>query len=135
MSRERSPRLNKEPEELFWEKKGYKQCLWSYFVTVKKGKPLKKSDFDLVWSVFNSIEEDSNTRYADVVVDKKGRTKNNDLIVDLSDEANKIMNAKSMKELKKVFQQIKAEEYTTPQREYLRKLINGRKDTLKEKAD
>ncbi len=58
------PRLrNKTPHELMKDQEGYKRCLWSYWVEVKKGGLMSQGDFDKVWKMFNLCEVDATERY------------------------------------------------------------------------
>lgn len=50
-------------DDTFWDMKAYKQCLWGYFIEVKKGEPLIQADADLVWEQFQAIERDANNRF------------------------------------------------------------------------
>lgn len=62
-------------DDRFWDKKGYKQCLWNYWLELtakgaEKGKAsseLTQFEMDLVWQIFNQIEQDADKRFADGV--------------------------------------------------------------------
>lgn len=54
----------------FWDKKAYKQCLWNYWLEHGQmgtqgfqSKPLEQLEMDLVWQVFNQIEQDADKRF------------------------------------------------------------------------
>lgn len=63
-----SPALNSyatEPKgEEFWDKKAYKQCLWGHWLEKDGEMVMEQEDMDLVWNVFNQIEQDANKRFA-----------------------------------------------------------------------
>jgi len=57
-------------DETFWDKKAYKQCLWNYWL--EKDAPdlqragentLSQIQMDIVWAVFNQIEQDAEKRF------------------------------------------------------------------------
>lgn len=52
----------------FWDKKAYKQCLWNYWLEQENAEmePLSKEEIDLVWQVFNQIEQDADKRFSEV---------------------------------------------------------------------
>lgn len=53
-------------DEKFWDKKAYKQCLWGYWVNMPTHAPsgMTQEEMNLVWSVFNQIEQDAEKRFA-----------------------------------------------------------------------
>lgn len=131
MSKERSPRLSKNTEELFWDKKAYKQCLWGYFIA-NGCKPLKESDYEKVWKQFNDIEADSNKRYESASEDLSSRS---DMIAELRDEAMEIINARNFKQLRKIKVKINEGDYNEKQRKYLKKLYSKRRTKLEASSD
>lgn len=52
-------------DDTFWEKKAYKQCLWTYWLETgaRSGKMLDEAEMDLVWDVFNQIDKDAEKRF------------------------------------------------------------------------
>lgn len=52
-------------DDRFWDMKAYKQCLWNYWLETDKNGPIAKEDMDLVWSVFNAIDQDAKKRFFD----------------------------------------------------------------------
>ncbi len=54
-----------DKQDTFWEMKAYKQCLWNYFLEVKKGQPLLQADSDLVWNEFQNIAKDARKRFGE----------------------------------------------------------------------
>ncbi len=67
------PTAQAEPKnDRFWDKKAYKQCLWGYWlqhhsafrnVSMSEGS-LGDAEMDLVWQVFNQIEQDADKRFS-----------------------------------------------------------------------
>ncbi len=56
----------------FWEKKAYKQCLWNFWLDSGSykdlppfSKALEPEEMDLVWKVFNQIDQDANKRFSE----------------------------------------------------------------------
>lgn len=52
-----------QKDDKFWDKKAFKQCLWQYFIKIKKGKPLTAKDYEKVWREFNLIGTDAEKRF------------------------------------------------------------------------
>ncbi len=50
-------------DDVYWDNKAYKQCLWGYFIEIKKGQEITGTDMDNIWSVFKGIEEDAEKRF------------------------------------------------------------------------
>jgi len=58
-------------DDKFWDKKAYKQCLWNYWLTTVKVTRddeniagLSYTEMDLVYQVFNQIEQDADKRFS-----------------------------------------------------------------------
>lgn len=51
-----------DKDETFWDKKAYKQCLWGYYLEHKLP-TLDQEHMDIVWQVFQQIEEDAEMRF------------------------------------------------------------------------
>lgn len=47
-----------KPGDEFWDKKAYKQCLWNHWLQTGKFQP------DVVWAIFNDIEQDADDRFS-----------------------------------------------------------------------
>lgn len=52
-----------EKTDKFWDKKAYKQCLWQYFIKVKQGNEMTKSDYAVVWLTFNEIGSNAEEQF------------------------------------------------------------------------
>lgn len=52
-----------ETSNEFWDKKAYKQCLWNYWLK-NSANTLTAGELQLVWDVFNQIEQDADKRFA-----------------------------------------------------------------------
>ena len=46
-----------EKDDKFWDMKAYKQCLWNHWLQTGKFEP------DVVWGIFNDIEQDAKKRF------------------------------------------------------------------------
>lgn len=58
------PTYHKEEGRNF-KKEGYERCLWNYWLEkCDTDSPMKPEDLDVVWHVFNQIEQDANKRFA-----------------------------------------------------------------------
>lgn len=62
--RERMDKKEADDEQVFWEKKAYKQCLWGYWLSKECDIPLSIEEAGLVWQVFNQIEQDADKRFS-----------------------------------------------------------------------
>lgn len=131
-SEPKEPRLqNKTKEEIFWDMKGLKQCLWSYFIEIKKGRLMTQKDYDFVWDEFNKTEVDVQTRYAPVLSEKdKEKTDKISLVEVLSEEIDKMLAAKSLKDLKKIWLGFELGNYSEDEYKYLEKIKQKRKNEL-----
>lgn len=70
-----------EKDSKFWDKKAYKQCLWNYWLEQRENtdSTLNQEEMDLVWKVFNQIEQDAEKRFSNTKADDSA-----DLLRDLS---------------------------------------------------
>lgn len=129
MSKEkRKSRLsNLSQEEIFKQKIALRQCLWGYFLEVNKGEALSDNDRQFVFDQF-----EANAEFAEEAFSKMNeeRSSHSDMAADLRDEVMEILNARNMKQLKKIRTKIEEGTYTNAQRKYLKKLYIKRKSGL-----
>lgn len=121
---------NKTQDELFWDMKGLKQCLWT-MLEANKFKPLTEKQMELGWGEFNKIEEFTFKMYEpklrQMYEEKEGKTK---ALESQPDEVNDLINAKDLKALKKAWLVILSSEHSRKELKYLTELKNKRKDEL-----
>lgn len=67
-------------DEKFWDKKAFKQCLWNYWLASQKPSSDIEPEWpgwkDIVWEVFNEIEQDADKRFS-TGMEKAARSLNN----------------------------------------------------------
>lgn len=118
---------NKSTEELFREKIALRQCLWTYWLQVKQGKKMTDEDRELVKDMFIANAEFAEGAFEE---EEKEKKKNSDLLHLLRDEAMEILNARSIKQLRKIKEKLQHQGYPDVQWKYLKRLIIKRKERL-----
>ena len=125
--------LNKTMDELFWDAKGFKQCLWSYFVDIKKGTSLTEKDYQHCWEEFNRSEEFTMRMYSPKIEAMETKKESKvETITKASKEINALLNAPNLKKLKRFWKKISINEgdYTAEEFENLTAIKDKRKDAL-----
>ena len=129
---------DKTMDELFWDAKGFKQCLWTMY-EANKFKLLTEKQLEAAWEAFNQSEEFTMRKYSPAI-DAMNETKKEkvETLEKSSDDANNILNAPNLKKLKRIWKKISIREgeFTEKEFTYLEKLKENRKnDLIKAKAD
>lgn len=129
-------------EEAKWGSVNFRTNLWTYFFQVKKGKTLTAADIKIVEKTFRQIQAANETLFSDVEV-KKGegsarRSKQVNVLDTVGPEINSLINAKNLKELKKIWVKIldsgKYESLKRKEKKYLDDIKENRKAELIESS-
>jgi hypothetical protein len=121
---------NKDKDELFWDMKGLKQCLWTMFEG-NKFKALTEKQMQSAWEEFNKIEEFVFSKYEPKLMElyeaKENKTK---VLEKQPEEITNLINAKDLNALKKAWMTIISSQHSRKELKYLTELKNKRKDEL-----
>ena len=94
--------LNKTMEELFWDAKGFKQCLWTIYEK-NNFKALTDKQLADAWYEFNKIEKFTMDMYGPKIEAMEGKKeKKVETIEKSSKEVNALLNAPNLKKLKRI---------------------------------
>lgn len=125
-------------DEAKWGSVNFRTSLWTYFFTISKGKPLTAKDIKLVEKTFRQIQEANEALFGEVEIEKgegsARRSKQTDVLELIGPEINKVINANSIKDLKKIWNEIiegdKYDSLKRKEKKYLDDIKENRKAEL-----
>lgn len=126
-----------DKEQAKWGNVTYRNNLWQYFFQINKGKPLSQKDIDKVETEFRKIQAEGDRLFAEVDVQEgEGSAKKQsrlEMLEIIGPEVDKILKAKTMKDLKAVWTTILDTSYESlkrNQKKYLNEIKDKRKAEL-----
>ena len=126
-----------DKEQAKWGNVTYRNNLWQYFFQINKGKPLSQKDIDKVEAEFRKIQAAGDTLFAEVEIQEgegsKKKESRLEMLEVIGEHVDKILKAKSLSDLKRIWVQIYEGPYNElkrNQKKYLDEIKDKRKAEL-----
>ncbi len=128
---------DKTMDELFWDAKGFKQCLWTIY-EANKFNGLTTKQLEAAWDEYNKIEAFTMSKYGPKI--DQMETKKDVGVKAISksvDEVNLMLSATRLRKLKRIWDKIlaKKDQYSDDEFKRLEQIKNKRRDELKQERE